>query len=553
MYNWLVVLPPILVLAIAFFTHNIILSVIMGVVSAACIATDFALPSAGMLILDYAKQKLIDDSGNLYLFGFIFILGTIISLINYTGGACAFGHIISKKLKNARMAESSSFLFSFFLCIDDYFSSLTTGCIMQPLTDKFNIPRVKLAYLINTMSSPLVALIPISSWIAYIVTQLKSSGVFLSLVRSTHEHIALPGGTAVLNHNIVIQADPFYAYLKSVPFVFYSFIVIASTIFVVRRRISYGPMHEHETMARSTQNLYGGKPPRFCPLAIHDDKRVYVSDFFVPIITLIVGTIAALPLSGYHEYTMLFNDGSHCSFLESIRYANIIHALFFASSLSFILSTVLALIRKKITFFTIAMLIGQGIKLMYQSAIIISCALIFSALLRNELHTGTYLAYLILPYISAHWLPLIVFIISMIIALGIGSSWGTIAIMFPIGIPMVAAFAGQAQPVTLQSICLLLPTIGAVISGAVAGAQLSPISDPVTMSSLSAGAYQIDHVKTQMPYIIPVIIGTCVAFAAAGFFTVDSSTLTGLICMFIGLITSLSLLYLINIVSKKNR
>lgn len=547
MYNWLVVLPPILVLAVAFFTHNIILSVIMGVVSAACIATNFALPSAGLLILDYAKQRLIDDSSNLYLFGFIFILGTIISLINYTGGACAFGRIISQKLKNARMAESSSFLFSFFLCIDDYFSSLTTGCIMQPLTDKFNIPRVKLAYLINTMSSPLVALVPISSWIAYIVTQLKSSGVLLGIERSTQGLLTFPGGAVTFDQNIIIQADPFYTYLKSVPFVFYSFIVIASTIFVVRRRISYGPMHQHETIAQNTQNLYSGKPPRFCPIAIHDDQRVYVSDFFVPILTLIVATMAALPLSGYHEC------GGQCTFFESIRYANIIHALFFASSLSFILSMFLALIRKKITFFTIPMLIGQGIKLMYQSAIIISCALIFSALLRNELHTGTYLAHLILPYISIHWLPLIVFFISMIIALGIGSSWGTIAIMFPIGIPMVAAFAGQAQPVTLQSICLLLPTIGAVISGAVAGAQLSPISDPITMSSLSSGAYQIDHVKTQMPYIIPVIIGTGVSFAAAGFINFDGSTLNGLICMFIGLITSLSLLSLINFVSKKYR
>jgi Na+/H+ antiporter NhaC len=191
---------------------------------------------------------------------------------------------------------------------------------------------------------------------------------------------------------------------------------------------------------------------------------------------------------------------------------------------------------------------------MYQSAIIILCALIFSELLGNSgLQTGNYLAQLILPYISAHWVPLIIFIMSMIIAMGAGSSWGTIAIMFPISIPMVAAFAGQALPVPLQDIYLLLPTIGAVISGAVAGAQLSPIADPITMSSLSSGAYQIDHVKTQMPYIIPVIIGTGVSFAAAGFINFDGSTLNGLLCMLIGLCTSLSLLYTINFVSKKYR
>jgi Na+/H+ antiporter NhaC len=188
---------------------------------------------------------------------------------------------------------------------------------------------------------------------------------------------------------------------------------------------------------------------------------------------------------------------------------------------------------------------------MYKSAIIIFFAMIFSSLLNEKLFTGIYLAKLILPYISMHWVPLITFIITTLVAMGTGSSWGTIIIMTQISIQLVGALSGLPNPIALPDIYILLPTIGAVISGSVAGAQLSPIADPVTISSTSAGCYQIDHVRTQLPYIMPSVIGACASFTAAGFLKINTPSINALICLTIGLSIAIIMLIALNMFAKK--
>ncbi len=132
------------------------------------------------------------------------------------------------------------------------------------------------------------------------------------------------------------------------------------------------------------------------------------------------------------------------------------------------------------------------------------------------------------------------------VAMGTGSSWGTITIMIPISVQLAGTLSGLPNPIALPDIYILLPTIGAVISGSIAGAQLSPIADPVTVSSTSAGCYQIDHVRTQLPYILPPIIGTCISFIAAGFLKINSPSVNALVCIAVGLIVAFSLLMLLN-------
>lgn len=542
MHSWLVLLPPLFVLCVAYFTHDILISLIIGVASAGLIATNFSVINTGLLIFSYIKKNTTDPDV-LCMIGFAFMLGATIALINYTGGACALGRLITKKLKQARDAESASLFLSLLLCVDDYLSSLTVGCLMQPLTDKFRVPRTKLAFLINTMASPLVVLIPISSWIGIIVKQLSLSGLSIEYAQTFREHIHFPGGVLNVAHKVVIHSDPFYTYLKSVPFLFYSFIVIIGTLFIVRRRISYGPMKIHEHIAQQTGNLYGGQAPRFCAMQTHNNSSAHLSDFFVPIATLVLATIAGLPISGY-----LY--GAH-TFWESFRLAKIFPIMLISSVTAFTCGTALALARKKIVFTHIFSLIWSGAKLMYQSVIIIFFAIIFSDLLDKNLLTGVYIAKLIIPYVSLQLVPLITFIITSMVALSAGSSWGTIFIMTPISIQLVGALSGLPSPIALPDIYILLPTIGAVISGSIAGAQISPIADPVTISSTSAGCYQIDHVRTQIPYIIPAIIGACASFTAAGFLKVNSPTINALICLAIGIATSLSMISTLNLVARK--
>ena len=153
MYGWFVLIPPIIILCSAFLSRNIILSVILGIISAALIAANFSIVGSSAIIWHHFLNQLLDTE-NLCIYGFLFILGAIIALINKTGGACAFTHIITKHLQSKKSVESSSLFLSFFFSLDDYLNALTTGCIMKPLTDKLRIPRVKLAYLIDVTASP---------------------------------------------------------------------------------------------------------------------------------------------------------------------------------------------------------------------------------------------------------------------------------------------------------------------------------------------------------------------------------------------------------------
>ena len=546
MLQWLVIVPPILLLLIAFFTHNILLSLLVGITSASLIAAQFSLTGAAYVLFEYCKRHVMGPDF-FSLFGFLFVLGAIIALITHTGGSCAFSNILTKRIKSARASESTSLSLSLLLCVDDYLNSLTMGCLMRPLTDKFKVPRAKLAYLIDVMASPLAVLVPVSSWIAFIVKQLKDSGVRIGFTKYVQHQFDFPGGMFRIGHDVLVQADPFYTYVKSIPFIFYSFIVILTAWFVVRRRISYGPMAEQERIAKETGNLYGGKEPRF--KFTHEEPRTdktYLSDFLVPILSLIICTLITIPYSGGYY---LF--GGTYTLLESLRKVDIFPVLLFASVFSFSISCILALIRKKIKIQHIPLFIARGIHLMYPSVIIVFCALVFSSLLDDKLHTGTYIAYLILPYINLHLLPFIIFVLTSLVAMGTGSSWGTIAIMIPISIPMLSTLSALPGPIPLKDIYILLPTIGAVISGSLAGAQLSPISDPVTMASTSSGAYQIDHVKTQFWYLVPVIIGTSISFIVAGYLPVNGTTLNGFVCMTIGLTISIGLTYLFNLLYKK--
>lgn len=518
--QWFVLIPPLIILLTAFFTHNIILSVVVGIGSASLVlACGSPLAAAGIAFSSFVDQLMKTE--NIPLYGFLIILGGIIALINQTGGICRFSQLFTNRVRSQKTVESSSLLISLLLGVDDYLSVLTTGCIIKPLADSQKIPRTKLAFLLNTMGSPLMVLVPISSWIAFIVSQLTAAGVNTT-------------------PNALIPVDPFYLYLKSIPFIFYSFIVMGCTWFIVHARISYGPMHQQEVIAQQTGNLFGGRPPRFKSDATEPvpSTNTSIIDFIVPIASLLLFTAIGLPWGGGY-----WVFGGQYSLLESFTHlgTNIFAVLMLAATGSFILSCAVALIRKSLRARQIPELLWTALSLMYSSIIIIFCAMIFGAMI-EKLQTGQYLATLILPYVHATLLPLIIFVISMLTALAVGSSWGTITINIPIALPIMIA---SAQQTGVPLVSMLVLAIGAILSGAIAGAQLCPISDPITMASTSSGCYQIDHVKTQSWYLLPVVAGTCCAFIANIFLPLHGA-LNGFASSAIGLTVSIGLLYGIN-------
>lgn len=525
--TWLVLLPPLIVLASAFISKRIISSLFLGILSSALIATNFSLNQTLSLIIQHTFDQ-FKELDNYYFFSLIFILGIIIALITKTGGAQALGEIIIKKAKNKKNAETSTLILSTTLFIDDYLNSLTVGYVMRSLTDKYKISRVKLAYLIGTMAGSLVIIAPISSWIGMIIGQLSSGGI--SLDAST---------------NPTILADSFFVYLRSIPFVLYSLITIASTWFIVRKQISYGPMQYFETIAQEKNDLSAKSDSK--NIEIKEQHLLSIWDFLIPILSLIGLVIIGIPYTGGYY---LF--GGKCSLVQSFQCANASLVLCISSIISLILSFIFALVREKVKIKDIPNIIKTGIDMVLSSVTTIFLALIFGLFLKQDLHTGNYLAAILIGKMSYALLPLAVYLTSIIIAIAIGSSWGTIAIMIPLVVPMLLSFSNIQIPTCLENVTLLFPCLGAIFSGAITGNHLSPISDSTIMASTSAGTYAIDLIKARAYYIMPSVIATCIAFLVLGFLLNQGLYLALLISIILGISLSFAILLIMQkIYSKK--
>ena len=530
MYNsWLVTMPPFLVLAVALWSRNIIIAFFTGIVAASLIVANFNPIDSLLVIWDHVFNT-ITDIDNLYVYAFLILMSVVVSLLSFTGAATAFGDKIANHITSQRKAEQSTLLFSVLLFLDDYLNSLTVGYVMHPLTDKFKIPRVKLAFIIHSMAAPLAMIIPVSSWLAWIIRQIALSGISLDP-----------------SENPIILADPFYIYLKSVPYIFYSLLMIAITLFIINRRISFGPMAFHEQIAKTTGNLFGGKKPIGHILkrgAFMKDASLF--DFIFPIATLIGCTIFGILYTG--GYWIL--GGPH-TLIETLQNTNIFPLLFYACSITLSLSIPLFLLHKKITVSQIPDIFSKGVQVMGLAIIMVFFAGIFATLLREDLKTGQYVAGLLTGHFSVQFLPFILFIVSALIATCTGSSWGTMAIMTPFAIPFLLNLLHLDAQLDADSICLLFPCLGAVFSGSVAGDHLSPISETTIMASTSSSCYMMDHVYTQLPYGAIGLVSAGISFLIVGFIPCHNYWLSAGISLGTGLTISFISLILLNRMWKK--
>jgi Na+/H+ antiporter NhaC len=476
--------------------------------------------------------KTITDSDTIYMYSFLFIIGVIIVLLNRTGAALAFAHSLTQKLNNARMAETASLLLSTTLFIDDYLNGLTVGFVMRPITDRFKIPRAKLAFLVHTMTGPLIILAPISSWVGAMVGSLDKAGI-------------LPINTP----NTKIIADPFFVYLETIPYIFYSILMIASAWFIVRMRISFGPMKKHEIIAQTTGNLFGGKEPLPNKFECTPHTNGCVGDLLWPLVILIGSTlIGNLWAGGYYLF-----GGTH-TMLEAFKHnTQTFMVLFVAACITLGFTLFKALMDKKVPARLVPRIFLDGIEMMMGAVIMVILALTLAIVLTNDLATGKYLALLVQDSLPMATLPVIFFIVATITATITGSAWGTMFILVPVAVQMLISLAQVIIPATPEMLIILFPVLGAIFSGAACGNHISPIADTTIMTSTSSGCYPIDHTQTQFPYALPVILSTALAYLLAGLLSSCSRSASLWIPLLVGTILSFGILFLLNTLSTQKR
>ncbi|RTL05939.1 hypothetical protein EKK58_06935 [Candidatus Dependentiae bacterium] len=480
--SWLSAIPVFIVISITFATQQLNMALIIGIALAALITANWQF----LLALNILKTYIINQLSSLdswYLYGFLIILPSLIDLFIQTGSATAFALMITKKIKSKRGIQFASIITSCALAIDDYLSIITTGHVIRSLTDQVGIPRVKLAYLIHALSGNVVILVCFSSWVATLTNYLKLAGV---------------------GKNHLVTTEPFALYIQSIPFMAYPILTIIAVFTIVYYKISFGTMKKEED--KNIQfTAFTNEPTE------SQGKARYLFAPLLLLLSLIVGSIL------YYGDCFIFG-GEKSIFEAFTSNTNIFFILFFASKITFLLTISYYLHAKISSCKSIIKAITHSFQLMKSVLLMIFLVAVFSSLLRSELGTGIYFANIAVNHITLPWMPAIFFILATVIAFSTGTSWGTFGLLLPIGIPMIVQMNNLTTGTEALAIPLLCPTIGAIFSGALCGDHLSLFSETTAMSAAAVQVKPIDHFWTQLPYGIPVIIGSLLFFILSGVF-----------------------------------
>lgn len=477
--GWLSIIPPIIAIALALLTKEVISSLIIGILSGTLI---YAFSTGGGVVkaIDVTFGLMAQKLGeNAAIIIFLACLGALVTIITMAGGSRAYGDWAANKIKSKRGAQLGTTLLGGLIFIDDYFNCLTIGTVMKPVTDKHHISRAKLAYIIDATAAPICIIAPISSWAASVISQMDGLTV---------------NGAAI---------NGMQTFMATIPFNLYAILTLIMVIILCVTNIEFGPMAKFEEAARS------GKGDAAAEVAATEDElstmnissKGKVYDLILPIVAIIIFAILSmLYVGGYFEGGMTIAEGFGNTDAGS--------ALAMAGFGALIVAFFLFIPRKVVSFKDFMEGIGSGVKSMVGAFIILTLAWTISGVCRDLLGTGEFVGNLVATSnMPAALIPAIIFLVAGGLAFAMGTSWGTFGILIPIVVMICSAVAPELVTVSLS----------ATLAGAVFGDHCSPISDTTILSSTGAGCNHIDHVSTQIPYTL-VVAGCCfVGYIVAGF------------------------------------
>lgn len=498
-YGWWSILPPLIAIILALCTKEVISSLIVGILAGALIFSKGNLIQMVMTTFGVMGERM---GGNVNILIFLGLLGAIVVIVTKAGGSAAYGVWATEKIKTRRGASLATCALGCIIFIDDYFNCLTVGTVMRPVTDKHRISRAKLAYLLDATAAPVCILAPVSSWGASVATYMQDAGV----------------------------ENGMSTFVQTIPFNLYAILTIVMIVLVCVFRINFGPMAKFEKNAIETGDVFSNietvKEENFVK-DVSSKGKVY--DLVIPILSLIVFTVIAMIYTG-GGFT------ADVTILESFGLCDASLSLVLGSFMALLVTLLLFVPRKIITFHEFMEGITEGIKSMVPAFTILILAWAIGGICSSDyLNTGGFVGNLVNnTNFPVFILPVIVFLVAGFLGFATGTSWGTMALLIPIGVAICN---------TTQTGHLLLPVLGSILAGAVYGDHISPISDTTILSSTGAGCNHIDHVSTQMVYATVVAICSAVGYVLLGL--IDS--------VVIPLVVSMVLMFLlIYVLNKRN-
>ncbi len=481
--GWLSILPPLAAIVLALLTREALIALFAGIWMGALFVYDFNPLLALLRVFDTHLVAAASDSGHAAILLFTMALGGMVGILAKSGGTNALVEVLSKRARTRRSGMVMGWFTGLVIFFDDYANCLLVGNTLRPFTDKLNISREKLSYIVDSTAAPITSVALISTWVGY--------------------QLGLIGDLA--DQSGISSYDLF---LRMLPYGFYSFFTIFFVLTIAVSCRDFGPMLKAERRAAKGKVLRDGAKPlmdkELTEMEPATGKNPHWSLAVLPIASVILIVAIGLYVSGADAVG--YDAGIRKIIASADSYAVLLWAAFGGS----LVAALYALARKNLRVGEAMEAWITGCKAMVIAVLILVLAWTIGDMCKEFLQTGPWVISQFSP--SPHWIPAMTFVLCAVIALATGSSFSTMAIVIPIAGPMAWAATGDASgldPVVGESI--RLATLSAVLGGAVFGDHCSPISDTTIMSSMSCASDHIDHVRTQAPYAL-----TC-GFAAIVF------------------------------------
>jgi len=514
---WLSLMPPLIAIFLALIFKEVVISLFFGIWAGAFIIGGLRVESLYYFMISFFEVLqtyiigALNNVGHISVIVFSLLIGGMVAIISKNGGMAGVVKSLSKYAKDARSTQFITWLLGVAIFFDDYANTLIVGNTMRPVTDKFKISREKLAYIVDSTAAPVAAIAFVTTWI----------GAELGYIDDGMSKIALQ-----------TDATSYSIFLSSLKYSYYPIFTLVFVLILIKTQKDYGPMLKAETRARTTGRVSGNKTKNndgpnmedLSPVAGSPIKWHYA---VFPVVTVVLMTIFGLVDTGFDGVNDIMRDKNLISksdygaiwtnmdnlFSESpsfltklgkiIGAADSYIALLWASLSGLIVALLMTIFGKVMRLFDAMHWMTTGFKTMLPALIILTLAWAL-AITTEELHTADFLSNLLSGNISPYLLSVIIFILAALIAFSTGSSWSTMAILYPIAIPTSFAVSSAAGLSPEMSMEMLLSVISTVLAASVLGDHCSPISDTTILSSLASDCNHIDHVKTQLPYALTV-------------------------------------------------
>ncbi len=520
--GWVSLVPPLIAIALALIFREVVTALFAGVWFGALMVAGWN-PIAGTwrLIDHFVVPALGDvDGGHVQIVVFSLLLGGMVGVIARNGGTMGIVEAVAPLARSARRGKIAAWAAGLAIFFDDYANTLIVGNTMRPITDRLKISREKLAYIVDSTAAPVAAIIPISTWVGYEIS-LIADGLRIAAEQNPQHAATLAG------------ASPFAIFIETIPYRFYPLLALIFVFLTSVMDRDLGPMAHAEKRAAAGGGLHrpGAQLATDTSSTLMEPKSGVRHRWWnaaIPVLTVVVVVLWGLYVTGRA------GAGPDGSLMDVFGAADPFSTLLWGSLAGCLVAIALSAGQRMLSVAEGIDATVAGMRAMMIAMIILVLAWSLGAV-TQEIGTAQYLSQLLTGRVALHLVPVIVFITAAAMSFATGTSWGTMAILLPLVIPLTVSMGGDSGFDGGTHYSILLGSISSVLAGAIFGDHCSPISDTTVLSSTASACDHVDHVRTQLPYAFLV--------AGVGMVLGDIGTAYGL-PIWVALVGSVGVLYL---------